>query len=423
MLDTKNIYKGCYGSRAKPSKVKTWILKNIKENIESLKKGNSRSTLSIWGAPGTSKTSIVKQLSSEQIEFDGKMMDIQIIDVPLAQIEEMGDVLGFPVEEIEVKNESGHTFWVKAVDSVISLTIQNGNILTGGKRTSYAPPSWVPTEARPGVILFDDGNRASQRIMKGLMQLVQDYRTISWSLPEGWTICFTGNPDNRYNQVTSMDCAQITRMKHITLECDYKEWAIWAENNDLDIRGINFILAYPEMIIGKERTNPRTLAQFFSLSKQYVDLHDKDTMENFLIDANASLDEETVCSLVNFIMRDNELVISPEMILNEPENAEKEAKRLLKEEKDQKGEIKKQARTDIISVTMSRLVIYLTSEEYNFKQEHIKNFEKWFLIKEMPKDLVYATLSEIANSRFKYVTKFICGEKITEMVLDMYKKD
>ena len=177
MLDAKNIYKGCYGSRAKPSKVKAWILKNIKENIESLKKGNSRSTLSIWGAPGTSKTSIVKQLSSEQIEFDGKMMEIQIIDVPLAQIEEMGDVLGFPVEEIEVKNESGQTFWVKAVDSVISLAIQNGNLLTGGKRTSYAPPSWVPTEARPGVILFDDGNRASQRIMKGLMQLVQDYRS------------------------------------------------------------------------------------------------------------------------------------------------------------------------------------------------------------------------------------------------------
>lgn len=79
------------------------------------------------------------------------------------------------------------------------------------------------------------------------MQLVQDYRTISWRIPRGWTIVFTGNPDNRYNQVTTMDTAQLTRMKHITLEVDAKEWAIWAQENKIDKRGINFVLRYPEM--------------------------------------------------------------------------------------------------------------------------------------------------------------------------------
>lgn len=419
----KNIYQGCYGSKAKPSKVKQWILKNVKENIKCSESNIPRYTLSIWGAPGTSKTSIVKQLESEQIEFNGKLQNVSVVDVPLAQIEEMGDVLGFPVEEVEVSDKSGTIRWIKAVDSIISMSIQSGENITGNKRTTYAPPAWVPTEEKPGVILFDDGNRASQRIMKGLMQLVQDYRTISWALPKGWTICFTGNPDNRYNQVTSMDSAQITRMKHITLECDAKEWASWASKNGIDERGINFILAYPEMIIGKERTNPRTLASFFSSTQEYNDLSNKDQIEDFIIDANASLDEETVNSIINFMTRDNEFVISPEIILNDPTTAEKEVKRLLEEKRNQKGEMIKQARTDIIAITMSRLVIYLTSNEYQFKKEHIENFEKWFLIKELPKDLVYATLSEIADSKFKYVTKFITGDNLTEMILDMYKKD
>ena len=67
--------------------------------------------------------------------------------------------------------------------------------LTGAASNVMLLSGWVPKEEKPGIILFDDGNRASPRILKGMMQLIQDYRTISWSIPDGWTILFfTGNP-------------------------------------------------------------------------------------------------------------------------------------------------------------------------------------------------------------------------------------
>ncbi|MDD2498907.1 MAG: hypothetical protein PHY90_12390, partial [Desulfitobacteriaceae bacterium] len=287
-------YRGCYGDKCKPSEIKQWLLSAVTDNFGR----KNRFTVNIWGAPGGGKTSLVKSLKNEKITFKGKEFDgVEVIDIPLAQIEEMGDILGLPETFIEVEKDGEKKMVMR---DYFSSYEKAGWLPTNTRpKTLYAPPSWVPTEAKPGIILFDDGNRASQRIMKGLMQLVQDYRTISWEIPEGWTIVFTGNPDNRFNQVTSMDTAQLTRMKHVTFQVDAKEWAKWATENELDNRGINFILRYPEMIVGSERTNPRTLAEFFYVLKKYPNL-DGDNYRKALCDANSLLDEETVTTMFVF---------------------------------------------------------------------------------------------------------------------------
>lgn len=408
-----DVYRGCYGSKAKPSEIQNWIKFAIKKNIERQEVGLPRCTLNVWGAPGTSKTSIVKALVNEQTMFEGSLQNIEVIDIPLAQIEELGDVLGFPVEEIEMANSAGNV-WIKAVNSLIDSYLKEGYVNTGNQRTTYAPPSWVPRTAKPGVLLFDDGNRASQRIMKGLMQLVQDYRTISWGIPRGWTIVFTGNPDNRYNQVTSMDTAQLTRMKHITLEVDAKEWAIWAESNNIDKRGINFVLRYPEMMIGKERTNPRSLTEFFYSLKDIQNLSNKNEYNRFTIEANASLDEETVACMSAFLTRDVELVIDPEMILERPEEAEKLLKKLMD---------KNEPRVDIVSVTMDRMVAFLLASNYQFKEDHIENFQKWMTNKNIPQDLQFSALHIIANSGWSYARQFVKSKELLAMVLDLFKKE
>lgn len=424
-------YQGCYGMRVSPSKAKAWVKRNIESNIARQRSGLPRCTLNVWGLPGTSKTSIIKQLSSEKILFNGEEKNIKVVDIPLAQIEEMGDVLGFPVEEVEVllevvepsSRESVQSrTWIKAVDSIIGQYLKDGWSLTGNKRTTYAPPDWVPVESCPGVILFDDGNRASQRIMKGLMQLIQDYRTISWSIPAGWTICFTGNPDNRHNQVTSMDTAQLTRMKHITLEYNAREWATWAEGAGVDERGINFVLKYPEMMVGKERTNPRSLTEFFYSLKNYSNLSDKLQCDECMLEAYSSLDEETVTVLMKFLTCDVENVISPELILNDPDEAERKARRMMDNN-----------REDIIFLAMDRLTAHFLSSEYVFNPKHVESFERWILMERedstekeklyvVPRDLVYANLDNLANSRWKYVRQFISNPKLMDMVLNMYKK-
>ena len=54
--------------------------------------------------------------------------------------------------------------------------------MTGAKRvdeaTVFAPPAWVPTADGPGILLLDDVNRADDRILRGLMQLLAELRDV-----------------------------------------------------------------------------------------------------------------------------------------------------------------------------------------------------------------------------------------------------
>ena len=390
--------KGCYGSHIHPSQVKDWLVDNIMENMNR----NPRITLNIWGAPGCSKTDVVKSLAHTPVEWNGKKYEgFQIVDIPLAMVEEMGDLLGFPVEEIKFYKD-GKTKWIKAVDSLIKRFMEDGWDTDGEQRTIYAPPSWVPKEERPGVLLFDDGNRASQRILKGMMQLVQDYRTISWSIPNGWTIVFTGNPDNRFNQVTSMDTAQLSRMKSVTLEPDAVEWSVWAENNGIDKRLISFVLRYPEMMVGSERTNPRSLAEFGRALKRFPVL-DGESYKKCLVEAYASLDNSTVETMMVFFQRSAELVIDPADILDDYEkNAKKQLERLMN---------KQEPRIDIVNVVNDRLYAYIVSDNYKFDQKHVKNVQSWILDKNLPKDTAYAFVRRLCYSDSPYKRQMLSGNK------------
>lgn len=390
--------KGCYGSQVKPSEMKQWLIENILDNIGR----KTRVTLNICSAPGIGKTDIVKSLDHEPVEWNGKKYDgFQVIDIPLAQIEEMGDVLGYPVEEIKF-SRNGETKWIKAVDSLIKRFMDDGWDTDGEQRTIYAPPSWVPKEERPGVLLFDDGNRASQRIIKGLMQLVQDYRTISWGIPNGWTIVFTGNPDNRFNQVTSMDTAQMSRMKFITPVPDAGEWAVWAENNGIDKRLISFVLKYPEMMIGEERTNPRSLAEFGRALRRFPVL-DGSSFKKCVVEAKASLDDSTVDTMMVFFQKDVELVIDPKDIVEDfNKNARDRLKDLM---------TRSEPRVDIVNVINDRLYAYIVSNDYKFKTEHVANVQAWILDENLPKDTAYAFVRRLCYSDCPHKRSMLSGNK------------
>ena len=192
-------------------------------------------------------------------------------------------------------------------------------------------------------------------------------------------------------------------------------YAAWAKGNGLYVQwAAREGIGYPEMIVGKERTNPRSLTEFFYTLKNYPDLNDAKAFRNCMIEASASLDEETVTVLGTFLVRDTELVIDPEMILDDIEKAEQKVKDLMN---------KTEPRIDIISVTMDRLVAYLLANGYEPKDSHIENFKRWMLFETIPKDLTFSTMSRIANSGWKYCRKFIAGKEMLDMVLDLFKKD
>jgi len=245
----------------------------------------------------------------------------------------------------------------------------------------YAPPDWVPSTPGPSILLLDDWNRASVRIIKGIMQLLQNYGMVSWKLPKGCNIVLTANPDEQDYLVTSIDNAILTRIRSVTLTHDPKEWAVWATGAGLDYRGINWVLRFgQEMMIGSERTNPRTLAQCFRDMKRIPDLSTKEQVIRFKTMASSLLDEATVSSLIVFMERDVELIIEPDQILSGKDWQWIEAH----VEKLMGG---KEKRVDVLGVICDRLFAHLVQPNTPVEKSAIQNFQKFVTLNSIPEDL------------------------------------
>jgi hypothetical protein len=285
---------------------------------------------------------------------------------------------------------------------------------SAGVRTMYAPPDWVPSEPGPSILLLDDWNRASVRIIKGIMQLLQNYSMVSWRLPEGCNIVLTANPDEQDYLVTSIDSAILTRIRSVTLVHDAKEWAVWAQAAKLDPRGINYVLRYPEMMIGRERTNPRTLAQCFRDMKRIPDLREKESASRFKTMASSLLDDETVSSLIVFMDRDVEMIIEPDRILAGTDWAfikSHMAKLMSGREK----------RVDVVSVTCDRLFAHLVQPETNPEKTSIQNFQKFVTMEEIPEDMRYGLCMRLARVKDGGRTHrwILSNDKLTKLIMDV----
>lgn len=237
--------------------------------------GGERIPICIWGVHGIGKTALVEQVA----EANGW----KFAYVAPAQFEEMGDLHGLPVID--------------------------------GAHTRFAPPDWVPTEDGPGILLLDDFNRADDRILRGIMQLLQRGELVSWSLPPRWHIVVTANPEGADYSVTPLDDAMLTRMLHVSMEFEHKVWAKWAVDAGVDDRGIAFVLTYPEVVTGS-RTTPRSLTHFFEQIRPIDDL--RANWEHVHALALSALDGEGATAFMSFVNDDLNQLVSSEAILNDP---------------------------------------------------------------------------------------------------------
>jgi hypothetical protein len=297
--------------------------------------------------------------------------------VPVAQFEEMGDIHGLPDKCVYVvKGKEGR--WVSCEPDILNGWKSDGWVVDYkmGTRTMYAPPDFVPRKPGPAIIIFDDANRTSQRILKGLMQVFQTHGTVSWKLPPGCVIVLTGNPGMQDFMVTDLDEAIISRMSHFTLLHDAKQWVLWATANDLDPRGISFVSRYPEMLVGGKRTNPRAYTKFFRYLKTIPDLGDPQAFRRAKMFAKSVLDDSTVSTMLTFMQRDVGLVIEPEDILNGADFVEGHMKKLHDGVKNEKtGEVER--RIDILAVTVDRLFAHMARpgfEPVNGSIQHFQDF-------------------------------------------------
>jgi hypothetical protein len=328
-----------YGTEAYASEIEIFLNHVFQSNAKAEEVGKRKVPICIWGFHGIGKTELVESFAKD----NGYNWSY----IAPAQFEEMGDLLGMPVAK-------------------------------DGK-TIFSPPEWVPTKEGKGILLIDDVNRADDRILRGIMQLLQNYELASWSLPKGWQIVLTANPDGGDYSVTPIDDAMLTRMMHITMRFDIKEWAKWAEKNQVDPRGINFILTYPELIHSGERTTPRSLVQFFQSIEHIEDLEKDLGIVQIL--ADSCLDKEAVTAFIAFVRDKLGRLPSPSDIMDAT-SFEEEIQEPVWEMVN-----KSTLRVDLLSTLCTRLVNYLLVHDKQPSSQQLNNIKSFMLMEFIPNDL------------------------------------
>jgi hypothetical protein len=413
-------YSGCYGYRGGHDDLAMWLndfimmsLLDEKENPEE------RWVACIWGMPGIGKTAKIKQLKNTPVEWNGKQYPgWNVSDVPAAQFEEMGDIHGLPDKCVYVVKD-GEGYWVSCESDILNGWKKAGWEVDYklGTRTMYSPPDFVPQTPGPSILLIDDANRTSQRILKGMMQLFQTHGTVSWKLPPGCVIVLTGNPSMQDFMVTDMDSAILTRMKHFTLMHSAKDWVMWATANDLDRRGISFVSRYEEMMIGPELTNPRSLSEFFRFLKHVPDLSSAESMKRVQMYAQGLLDKDTVSAMLTFFQRDVELVIEPEKIL-EGEDWIPDHMKKLSEGTNNSRTGERETRVDILAVTVDRLFAHMARPGFEPKNGSIKHFQEFATSPHLLDDMRHNLCMRIF--RKKGMQQWLLNnQQLTDLVMDV----
>ncbi len=189
----------------------------------NLLRPDNRISVIFWGEAGIGKTTSL-------IEW-AKSKNYRCRIVPVAQLEETGDLLGMP-------------------------QIQGG-------RTRFVTPEYLPTEEAEGILVFDDFNRANRLILQALLHIIQFYEIIGYSVPRGWTIVLTGNEATGGYMVEEVDTALLTRVLNLKIEFDPWDWIKWGLSKGFSLELMGFAILKPEVI--SREAPPRAWSIFLSL--------------------------------------------------------------------------------------------------------------------------------------------------------------
>ena len=284
--------------------LKNFIRHMVKNNQYIQSEGKVPVAVNIEGDAGLGKTSAILQL--------GKELQMDVVKLNLSQIEELGDLVGFPVKEFLVKNQEGKQRWI--TEAQVSGALKAGYTVAD-KRMSHAAPEWIQGKGEGGFLILDDYTRADHRFMQATMEILDRQEYVSWKLPKNWHVILTTNPDNGDYNVTSLDVAQKTRFISVEMKYDVNVWAKWAEKASIDGRCINFMLMHPELVT--QRVNPRAITTFFNAISSIPKFEEKLPLIQMIGEGSVGADFSSMFTM--FINNKLDKIISPEDILTKDE--------------------------------------------------------------------------------------------------------
>lgn len=434
--------------------MKDFLKHIISTNKIIQEEGKNNLSVEVIGESGLGKTSTVIQLADE--------LNLNFVKLNLAQIEELGDLVGFPIRQFKMVKESGMTAEpkMKEVTEIVKKQVKMKKMVDGklvdevivkevpvkkmvpveqpglsssevwvdetaveeyrslgysfakgdNKRMSYCPPEWIAgADDRGGILLLDDWNRADIRFIQAVMELVDRGEYISWKLPKNWTILLTANPDNGDYIVNSIDVAQRTRFASVQLKFDAEAWAKWAERNSIDGRCINFLLMNPEIIT--QRVNPRSITNFFNGIGTIKDFDKELGLIQML--GESMVGPETAILFSQFIANKLDRLITPKEILSDP--SDKSVIDALTDLLYEDGDY----RADLASVFSNRIVNYalVYAEKNTIDQPIIKRLTA--LIKDedlFQYDLKYVMAKRLIGGNKQKFQKLVLDSTVSELV-------
>ena len=392
----------------------------------------------IIGESGLGKTSVALQIAEEH--------KLNLVKLNLAQIEELGDLVGFPIRQFQMCKEgeevaaapvkktvmkkvtlpNGKTLMKKVEveedapvqskclwidENAVDQYAKQGYIFTGEKRMSYCPPEWIADKVGGGILILDDWNRADTRFIQAVMELVDRQEYISWKLPKDWHILLTANPDDGNYMVNAIDTAQRTRFVSVVMKWNHERWAEWAETEGIDGRCINFVLMNPEIV--NASVNPRSITTFFNCISSFKNFEDSLPMIQMI--GEGSVGPEVATLFTTFINNRLDKLITPkEMLLGSDNKVVRD--KLLDAICDGQGAVN--YRADIASVLTTRFINFTLNYAENNKIEDKTLDRISYLIKDQDvftDDLKYHVVKKMINGNKKKFQKLLFDSKIQEL--------
>jgi len=198
----------------------------------------------IWGAPGIGKSSIVKQIASQQ--------GLDFLDLRLSLLDPT-DLKGIPFFNADT-NEG---VWAK--------------------------PSFLPSDPdSKGILFLDEINTAPPAVQASAYQLILDRKVGEYELPKGWSIVAAGNRENDRGVVYKMPPPLANRFVHFEMEVDFSDWKAWAFQAGIESSIIAYLAYDKSMLFTFDATsNEKSFAT--PRSWEYVDSIIKSGIEADLI--------------------------------------------------------------------------------------------------------------------------------------------
>ena len=383
--------------------LKQFVSHVVNNNKYLQENGKIPVAVNIEGEAGIGKTTTILQFTKDQ--------NMDYVKLSLSQLEELGDLVGFPIKEFQVAKvtDDGQkvTKWIP--ENVMPMYIQQKYVPTGEKRMTHAAPEWIQGKGENGLLILDDYTRADARFMQATMEIIDRQEYVSWKLPKGWTVILTSNPDNGDYQVTSLDEAQKTRFITSYLKFDLECWARWAEENEIDTRCINFMLLHPELT--EKRANARSFTTFFNSISSLENF--EESLPIIQMIGEGSVGGEFATMFTMFINNKLDKLVTPKDVLtnNSWEYIKGQLKSCVGEGNNY--------RADIASLMTTRLINYAVhySNNNSVTQPMIDRITNLITDDIFSNDLKYYMVKGILNGNKQKFTKLMLNPEVIKMTV------